>query len=190
MQTLLDIIPRNPLADAVGAFDENYKGGGILALMFFSLFVGLALALTRSERTETFEKWLQGLYDVVMKIIGIAMKLAPYGVAALVFAVTARLGMDVVMILGKYMLVVIGGLLIHMLVVYSLLLKYLVRTSPLRFFKRIEEVIITAFFDQQFQRHTAGGDARDGGKAARAGAHQPFCADAGLDGQSERHGTL
>ncbi len=145
VQTLLDIIPRNPLADAVGAFDENYKGGGILALMFFSLFVGLALALTRSERTETFEKWLQGLYDVVMKIISLAMKLAPYGVAALVFAVTARLGMDVVMILGKYVLVVIGGLLLHMFIVYSALLKYLVRTSPLKFFKRIEEVIITAF---------------------------------------------
>ena len=111
MQTLLDIIPKNPLADAVGAFDETYRGGGILALMFFSLFVGLALTLARSERTVVFEQWLQGLYDVVMKIIAIAMKLAPYGVAALVFTVTARLGMDVVVLLGKFVLVVIGGLL-------------------------------------------------------------------------------
>ena len=189
VQTLLDIIPRNPLADAVGAFDENYKGGGILALMFFSLFVGLALALSRSERTETFEKWLQGLYDVVMKIISIAMKLAPFGVAALVFAVTARLGMDVVLILGKYMLVVIGGLLIHMFIVYSALLKYLVRMSPLQFFKRIEEVIITAF-STQFQRHAARGDARNGREAARAGPHQPLCADARFHGQPERHGAL
>jgi DAACS family dicarboxylate/amino acid:cation (Na+ or H+) symporter len=145
VQTLLDIIPKNPLADAAGAFDETYQGGGILALMFFSLFVGLALALARSERTEVFEKCLQGLYDVVMKIIAIAMKLAPYGVAALVFTVSARLGLDVVVLLGKYVLVVMLGLLIHMFVVYSVLLKYVIRVSPLKFFARVEEVIVTAF---------------------------------------------
>lgn len=145
VQTLLDIIPKNPLADAAGAFDETYRGGGILALMFFSLFVGLALALVRSERTEVFEKCLQGLYDVVMKIIEIAMKLAPYGVAALVFTATARLGLDIVVILGKYVLVVMAGLLIHMFVVYSALLKFLIRVSPRKFFARVEEVIVTAF---------------------------------------------
>ena len=145
VQTLLDLIPKNPLADAAGAFDETYRGGGILALMFFSLFVGIALALARSERTEVFERWLQGLYDIVMKIIAIAMKLAPYGVAALVFSVTARLGVDVVLILGKYVAVVLVGLALHMFGVYSLILKYVVRVSPLRFFARIEEVILTAF---------------------------------------------
>jgi DAACS family dicarboxylate/amino acid:cation (Na+ or H+) symporter len=145
VQTLLDIIPKNPLADAVGAFDETYRGGGILALMFFSLFVGLALTLARSERTVVFEQWLQGLYDVVMKIIGVAMKLAPYGVAALVFTVTARLGMDVVVLLGKFVLVVIGGLLIQLLITYSLVLRLAVRVSPWKFFARLEEVIITAF---------------------------------------------
>ncbi|MFH0766167.1 MAG: dicarboxylate/amino acid:cation symporter [Calditrichota bacterium] len=145
VQTLLDIIPKNPLADAVGAFDEKYTGGGILALMFFSLMVGIALALARSERTEVFEKWLQGLYDVVMKIIMLAMKLAPYGVAALVFVVTARLGLDVVLILGKYVGIVMLGLAIHMCVVYSAVLKYVIKVSPWKFFKRIDEVIITAF---------------------------------------------
>ncbi|MFH1011558.1 MAG: dicarboxylate/amino acid:cation symporter [bacterium] len=145
VQTLLDLIPKNPLADAAGAFDETYRGGGILALMFFSLFVGIALALARSERTEVFEKWLQGLYDIVMKIIAIAMKLAPYGVAALVFSVTARLGVDVVFLLGKYVAVVLVGLCLHMFGVYSLVLKYIIRVSPLKFFGRIEEVILTAF---------------------------------------------
>jgi dicarboxylate/amino acid:cation (Na+ or H+) symporter, DAACS family len=145
VQTLLDIIPKNPLADAVGAFDETYRGGGILALMFFSLFVGLALTLARSERTEVFEKWLQGLYDVVMKIIAIAMKMAPVGVACLVFAVTARLGMDVVWLLGKFILVVIGGLLLQMFGVYALAIRFLARVSPIKFFRRLEEVILTAF---------------------------------------------
>ena len=113
--------------------------------MFFSLFVGLALTLARSERTVVFEQWLQGLYDVVMKIIGLAMKIAPYGVAALVFSVVARLGVDVVLILGKYILVVISGLLLHMFGVYSLILKYVVRISPRQFFARLKDVMLTAF---------------------------------------------
>lgn len=145
VQTLLDLIPKNPLADAVGAFDENYRGGGVLAVMVFSLFVGLALALSRSERTETFEKFLQGLYDVVMKIIGIGMKLAPVGVACLVFSVVSRLGLNVVYILGKYVLLVLVGLSLHMFGVYSLVLKYIVKVSPWRFFAAIREVILTAF---------------------------------------------
>lgn len=144
-QTLVDLIPQNPLADAVGAFDKNYEGGGLLALMVFSLFVGIALALARSERTEVFERFLQGMYDVLMKIIEIAMKLAPYGVACLVFSVVARLGLDIVALLGKYIVVVVIGLAIQMFVVYSLVLKYLIKTSPWTFFKRIEEVLLTAF---------------------------------------------
>ncbi|HLF20176.1 MAG TPA: dicarboxylate/amino acid:cation symporter, partial [Bacteroidota bacterium] len=95
--------------------------------------------------TDVFERWLQGLYDVVMKIIGIAMKLAPYGVAALVFSVVARLGIDVIVMLGKYIAVVMVGLLIHLLGVYSLLLKYLARVSPRSFFGSIKEVMLTAF---------------------------------------------
>jgi len=145
VQTLLNLIPKNPLADAVGAFDENYEGGGLLALMVCAVFVGVALALARSKRTEVFEQFLQGLYDVLMKIIQIAMNIAPYGVACLVFSVVARLGLDVVLLLGKYIVVVVAGLAIQMFVVYSLVLKYLVRTSPWTFFKRIEEVLLTAF---------------------------------------------
>ncbi|MBM3326674.1 MAG: dicarboxylate/amino acid:cation symporter [Calditrichaeota bacterium] len=145
VQTILDLIPKNPLSDATHAFDDNYTGGGILALMFFSLFVGIALAMVRSQRTIVFEQCLQGLYDVVMKIIGIAMKMAPYGVAALVMVVAARLGLNIIVLLGKFVLVVLVGLLIQMLIVYSIVLKYAVGVSPWKFLKNIQEVIITAF---------------------------------------------
>ncbi len=145
VQALVDLIPRNPLADAVGAFDENYRGGGLLSVMFFSLFFGVALAMARSERTDVFERWLQGLYDVVMQIITLAMRFAPYGVAALVFSVVARVGVDVVVVLGKYVAVVLGGLALHQFVVYSLLLKFAAGVSPRWFFTNIQEVMITAF---------------------------------------------
>ncbi len=145
VQTLLDIIPRNPFADAALAFESDYTGGGILALMFFALFVGVALALVRSERTRVFEEWLAGFYEVVMKMISIAMKLAPYGVAALVFSVVAKLGVDVVFILGKFVLVVLSVLALQMFGVYGLILRLFVKVNPWKFFHRMRDVILTAF---------------------------------------------
>jgi DAACS family dicarboxylate/amino acid:cation (Na+ or H+) symporter len=145
VQTLVDIIPRNPFEDIVGAFDSSYTGGGILSVMFFSLVLGVALALSDQQKTGTLLSVLEGIYEAVMKIIGFAMKLAPYGVAALLFSVTARLGFDVIRLLIKYVLVVLVGLAIHQFIVYSLLVRSLARISPLGFFRSVREVMITAF---------------------------------------------
>lgn len=145
VQTILDIIPKNPLADATMAFEEGYRGGGILALMFFALFLGVALALTKNDKTQKFEEWLTGLYEVVMKMISMAMKLAPYGVAALVFSVTAKLGVDVVFVLGKFVLVVMSVLALQFFGVYGFILQFIVKVNPFKFFHRIRDVILTAF---------------------------------------------
>ena len=145
MQIIIDIIPRNPFVDIVNAFDPNYRGGGLLAVMFFALIFGIALAVTKSERTETLTKFLEGLYDVVMKIIDFAMKLAPFGVAALIFSVSSQLGLQIISTLLLYVLVVLTALLIHLLVTYGAILKFIIKKNPIDFFKAITEVIVTAF---------------------------------------------
>jgi DAACS family dicarboxylate/amino acid:cation (Na+ or H+) symporter len=145
MQIIIDIIPRNPFVDIVNAFDPNYRGGGLLAVMFFALIFGIALAVSKSERTEPLTKTLEGLYDVVMKIIDFAMKLAPFGVAALIFSVASQLGFQIISTLLLYVLVVLAALLIHLLVTYGAILKFIIKRNPIDFFKAISEVIITAF---------------------------------------------
>lgn len=145
MQILIDIIPRNPFVDIVNAFDPNYKGGGLLAVMFFALIFGIALAVVKSDRTVTLTKFLEGMYDVVMKIIDFAMKLAPYGVAALIFSVASQLGFQIISTLLLYVLVVLSALLIHLLITYGSILKFVIKRNPIDFFKAITEVIVTAF---------------------------------------------
>jgi len=145
MQIIIDIIPRNPFVDIVNAFDPNYRGGGLLAVMFFALIFGVALALSKSERTDMLTKTLEGLYDVVMKIIDFAMKLAPFGVAALIFSVASQLGFQIISTLLLYVLVVLAALLIHLLVTYGAILKFIIKRNPIDFFKAISEVMITAF---------------------------------------------
>jgi DAACS family dicarboxylate/amino acid:cation (Na+ or H+) symporter len=141
---LLDIIPRNPLQEMVGSLDGSSPGGGMLSVMFFALIVGVAITLV-PENTRPLVAVLEAVYEVVMAIIGMAMRLAPLGVAGLVFSLTALMGFDIVWTLGWYVASVLGGLSFQMLVIFSLLIALFGGMSPWRFFGRIDEVMVTGF---------------------------------------------
>lgn len=145
VQIILDLIPRNPFQEIVFYLDPNYRGGGLLALMFFALIFGLGMAVADYEKVEPLIRTLQGVYEVVMKMIDFAMKLAPYGVAALIFSTASQLGFKIILVLLNYVLIVLGALLIHFFITYGAILKYVIKRSPVEFFKGISEVIITAF---------------------------------------------
>jgi DAACS family dicarboxylate/amino acid:cation (Na+ or H+) symporter len=134
---LVGLVPNN-IIKAMG-------DGDMLAVMVFSLFLGVGLALTRTESARRLEEALQGLYDVVMRLLGMVIQVAPIGVACLLFTLTARLGFDVLRQLGAYVLVVVGALAIHQFVVYSLSVAWLGRMSPLFFFRSIRDAMVTAF---------------------------------------------
>jgi len=80
-----------------------------------------------------------------MTLIGIVIQLAPIGVAALLFTLTAQLGWDVLVLLGRYVFVVVLGLAIHQFVVYSLTVRLLGGMNPITFFRGITEAMLTAF---------------------------------------------
>jgi len=144
-KTLLNFIPENPLAEAANAFNPNNQGGGLLAVMVFSLFVGIAMTVAPREKTAALRGVFEGMFEVSMVIIGFALRLAPLGVACLSFAVAARLGLDLFRTLGFYTAVVLLGLGLHQFVVYPLVLLVLGRRSPVEFFRGAREAIVTAF---------------------------------------------
>jgi DAACS family dicarboxylate/amino acid:cation (Na+ or H+) symporter len=137
LRTLNAIVPDNPVRAA--------SQGEMLAFMFFALMFGIGIALSPPEKVEPLINVLEGLYEVVMRLIELAMRLAPYGVAALLFTLTARFGLDVLRPLLAYMLVVVGGLCIHLFGTYSVILRSLGGASPAFFFRQISEVMVTAF---------------------------------------------
>ncbi len=145
VQTILDIIPRNPFADAAGAFDPSYSGGGLLAIMFFAVVFGVAMALCSPPEVEPLKKVLQALYAVIMRIIDFAMNLAPFGVAALIFTTASQLGFQVIIVLSKYVFVVMLALILHQFGTYGMLIRYAAKRNPLEFFRQIQEVMLTAF---------------------------------------------
>ncbi|HEX5436401.1 MAG TPA: dicarboxylate/amino acid:cation symporter [Gemmatimonadaceae bacterium] len=137
VQTIVNIVTRNPVKSAVDL--------DLLGLIFFSLMFGTALTMIPAERAKPMLAWLEALNDIVIKIVDIAMELAPYGVAGLIFGVTSRFGFALAIPLGNYILVVLAGLLIHALVTIALIVRFAIGMSPVDFFNRIRASIITAF---------------------------------------------
>src|SRR5262245_28963820 len=134
---LVQLVPSN-VVDAMA-------DGDVLAVMVFALFLGIGLTITRTEAARKFEAALEGLYDVVMRLLGLVIRLAPVGVACLLFTTTARLGYAVLWQLGAYVGVVLFGLAIQQFVVYSISVSWLGGMSPRRFFRGIRPAMLTAF---------------------------------------------
>jgi DAACS family dicarboxylate/amino acid:cation (Na+ or H+) symporter len=128
-----------------GNIVKTMADGDMLALMVFSLFLGVGLAMTRTEPARRLEGALQGLYDVVMRLLGLVLQVAPVAVACLMFTLTARLGWDVLRQLGAYVLVVVGALAIQQFVVYAISVKWLGGMSPRFFYASIRDAMVTAF---------------------------------------------
>lgn len=139
-ETIVDLIPKNPLGSAVDALE-----GGLLPFMVFALFFGLAMTMIEPEKALPLKAFFEGLFAVSQKIIDIAMRFAPIGVFALVFSTASLLGFSAFQALGKYAILVLVCLAIQLFGVYSLALKALARWNPLEFFKRIQNVMLTAF---------------------------------------------
>jgi len=137
VQIIMGIVPDNPIKAAAN--------GDFLAVMFFAVMLGIALVLKQTPATVTFKDTVQGLLDLVMKLMELIIRLTPYAVAALMFSLTARFGTDILGRLGVYAFCVVLAIAIHMFVVLPLWVRYVGGMNVLYFFRGSEAAIITAF---------------------------------------------
>ena len=134
---LLGIIPRNPV-QAAADFE-------LLPLIFFAIIFGAAVSLVPDEQRKSVLLFFEGVNSASMLIIAWVMKLAPYAVFALIAAVVAQFGLDLLRSLLLYSLVVVFGLLLHMFGTLALMVRFAAKMSPISFYKRIIAVPVFAF---------------------------------------------
>jgi DAACS family dicarboxylate/amino acid:cation (Na+ or H+) symporter len=137
MDALVQLVPANVVRAAAD--------GDMLALMVFALALGTGLALTPTAPARRFSEALEGLYDVVMRLLDLVLRFAPIGVACLLFTLTAELGWEILRQLGAYVAVVLSALAIQQFVVYSLAVRFLGGRPPAGFFRAIRPAMLTAF---------------------------------------------
>lgn len=136
-QFFLDLIPSN----VVTAAADNQ----ILPVMIFSLFVGIGLVMTRHPAADHFQRTMEGLLEVMMKLIGLVISVAPIAIACLMFNLAALFGWDLLAKLGAYAGVVVLALATHFFITYSLAVWGLGGRNPITFFKAVQPAVVVAF---------------------------------------------
>src|SRR5262245_24145596 len=134
---LIHLVPAN----AVKAMAD----GDMLAVMVFAILIGIGLTTAPGEPVRRLAEALRGLSDVTMHLLGLVIRLAPIGVACLVFTLAWRLGLDLFVRLAAYVGVVLLRLALQPFVVYSASVRWLGGMSPYHFFRATRAATVTAF---------------------------------------------
>jgi Na+/H+-dicarboxylate symporter len=137
VEAVLGLVPSNVVA-AMSAND-------ILAVMFFALFFGIGLLMVQTPRTAALKDMIEGVFEVAMRLIGIVIQLAPIAIFCFMFNLAAQFGWDLLFKLAAYVGVVLLALGLQMFGVFSLLLAFVARKSPIVFFRETREASVMAF---------------------------------------------
>ena len=137
LQPLVDMVPEN-------FFQASTDNASMLQVVFFAIIVGIALIQIPKSKAQPVIAFFDGLNDVIIRIVGFIMILAPYGVFALMASLIVKItgdnpdsAVELLLALLKYSLVVLGGLFFMILAVYPAILKLFTKVRYVDFFKAI-----------------------------------------------------
>jgi DAACS family dicarboxylate/amino acid:cation (Na+ or H+) symporter len=130
-------MPRN-LLQAVTNFE-------MLPLIVFALFVGAAGTTLAPERAARLQDGLEIVTALMTKIVGWALRLAPYAVAALMCSVVVKFGVQFLQALALFAIGLLLVMALHLFGTMTVMLKLLTKRSPRAFFRAIRIILVTAF---------------------------------------------
>ncbi len=136
IDTFLNMIPTNPIKSMV---EES-----MLQIIVFSIFIGIGLARL-GDKVSGLVRLIEQMNDVLMYLVNVIMKFAPYGAFALIATAIGGQGMDAILAMGKYMGVVLLVLLIHLVFVYGSALSIFGKMNLLHFLKGFSPAMVVAF---------------------------------------------
>jgi Na+/H+-dicarboxylate symporter len=137
LDTLLGAVPANIV--------EAAAGNQLLAVMFFSILFGFFLARIDQPYRQTVTDFWQGMFQVMMRITGFVMTLAPIGVFGLTARVVAKSGVHAAGPILAFGACVVAGIVLHAVVVIPLLLRLVGVSRPYRLFSAMGPALVTAF---------------------------------------------
>jgi proton glutamate symport protein len=145
LQPLVDIVPSN-------IFKSLTNNTKMLQVIFFSILFGVAMIFVPEKKVKPVKEFINGLNEVVLKIIDLIMKTAPYGVFALIAALMVDVAgshpkdtLSLFAALGLYAVTVILGLLLLIFVVYPIFIRLFTKIKYPKFLKAISPVQLLAF---------------------------------------------
>lgn len=137
---LEDMVPDNIFLAA----GDNSR---MLEIIFFAILFSIAIVLIPGETTSVVKDFFSGLNDVILKIVDLVMRFAPFGVFALMAALVADYSgdTDIFSALGLYMVTVVVSLFVLIVAFYPLLIRLFTNIPVPRFLKGILPAQLVAF---------------------------------------------
>ncbi|SHL19344.1 Na+/H+-dicarboxylate symporter [Nitrosospira sp. Nsp11] len=118
--------------------------GNVIAVVVFALLLGIALVVG-GERYANILILLQELLELMLMLVGWIMRLAPFGIMALLLKLAATQDAALLATLVEFIVVVVTTTLLHGMVVLPLILYLVTGMRPLKFWRGAREALITAF---------------------------------------------
>ncbi|MCM3597629.1 dicarboxylate/amino acid:cation symporter [Metabacillus idriensis] len=134
--TFLNMIPTNPI--------KAFADGNMLQIIIFSIFVGLGITFL-GKKASTLYKVVEQGNDLMMYLVNVVMKFAPFGTFGLIATAVGSQGLDALKAMGLYMGVVLLALVIHAIVTYGSSILFIAKQSPIWFFKNFAPAMAVAF---------------------------------------------
>jgi len=138
-ELLLEIIPVNIF--------ETLVQGNMLSIIFFAVLSGFFINYTSEKSRKTLTAFFESFFELMMKITLFVIRFAPFGVFGIVALQVSR-SADLAGLagsMGRYMLTVIFGLLIHACISLPVMLRLMARIHPLRHYRAVSSALMTAF---------------------------------------------
>ncbi len=134
---LLQLFPPNVIAAAAD--------GQLIGLIIFSLLFGYCMMRIEDQKAQVLRDFWQGLFETMMSVTMVVMRMAPYGVFALIAKTIATSGFAAIGPLSVFFATVVLALALHVFVTLPLLLFFIGRVRPYRHFHAMAPALLTAF---------------------------------------------
>jgi len=146
LKFFVDMVPDN----IFGALGNNIK---MLQIIFFSIFFGICITQIPKEKGHPVITLVDGINEVILKMIDLIMKAAPFFVFCLMAGILAKMAkdkpellFDILSGLAWFAITALIGLGIMILVVYPLIQKFVVKKfGYAEFFRKISPAQLFAF---------------------------------------------
>ena len=137
---LQDIVPSN-IVDAASS------NSSMLQVIFFAVFFAVAALAIPKEKSKTVTSFIDGLNEIIFRMVDYIIAFAPVGVTALMAGLIVSFGGDLSMFvaLGTFALCVVCAMFFLMLLFYPVLIRFLSKISVSEFLKATYPVQLFAF---------------------------------------------
>ncbi|MEX1140612.1 MAG: dicarboxylate/amino acid:cation symporter [Bacteroidota bacterium] len=137
VEMIVNIVAPNPI--------KALAEGQMLQIVFFALMIGISLTLVRPEKSKPVIDFFEGLSETMIRMVELIMKIAPYGVFALIATTVAEFGFDILGTLAWYAFTLLLGLALHMFGVIGLGVRAFAGIPYRKFYSGIKEAMLVGF---------------------------------------------